>query len=354
MARARNLKPSFFKNEKLVARSFPARLLYEGLWCLADRRGVLKDKPQWIKMEIFPADAVDVDALLSELATLRPDEERPLVVRYELAGKKCVWIVGFDEHNRPHPKEHPNDLPDPPPLGSTPPAAPCAEVVASNGVDIQAGKKHGEPEKEPASCALSPFPLPPSPLPHTAAPQRPRSRKVAGELPPIPDKLRTPAFEEAWTRWQAHRKEIGAPLKPTMAAAQFAEFEAIGVTKSIARINYTIGRGWQGLRDPDPQKTFTPQPRMSTAQDVEAQRKKMQEFDRRQRDAEDRRSRLRLVHDKTPEERERIRQLVIAAAPPELKTMLSKADWQSHSESGRRLLDLMYGQVISDQLAEVA
>jgi hypothetical protein len=67
MARARNIKPSFFTNEELVELPFSTRLLFIGLWTLADREGRLEDRPKRIKMAIFPADNIDVDAALGEL-----------------------------------------------------------------------------------------------------------------------------------------------------------------------------------------------------------------------------------------------------------------------------------------------
>ena len=72
MARARNIKPAFFRNAELVELSFEARLFFIGLWTAADRDGRLEDRPKQIKMEIFPADSVDCDALLSDLAAITP------------------------------------------------------------------------------------------------------------------------------------------------------------------------------------------------------------------------------------------------------------------------------------------
>lgn len=65
--RARNIKPGIFKNEQLAACSIGARWLFPGLWCLADWCGRLEDRPLRIKMEIFPADSVEVGPLLDEL-----------------------------------------------------------------------------------------------------------------------------------------------------------------------------------------------------------------------------------------------------------------------------------------------
>ena len=41
MARARNIKPGFFRNADLAELTFEARLLFIGLWTLADSEGRL-------------------------------------------------------------------------------------------------------------------------------------------------------------------------------------------------------------------------------------------------------------------------------------------------------------------------
>ena len=46
MARARNIKPGFFRNADLVEMPIEARLLFIGLWTLADRSGRLEDRPR--------------------------------------------------------------------------------------------------------------------------------------------------------------------------------------------------------------------------------------------------------------------------------------------------------------------
>jgi hypothetical protein len=99
------------------------RLLFQGLWCYADKRGVLADKPKQIKMDVFPADDVDIEAGLCELA------ERGFIVRYEAAPYqsdrvpdgapyqsdrvRCILIPAFQKHQSPHPRETENGLPTP-------------------------------------------------------------------------------------------------------------------------------------------------------------------------------------------------------------------------------------------------
>jgi hypothetical protein len=108
MARQRTLHPDFFTDEKVVACSFPARLMFEGLWCVADREGRLEDKPLSLKMRLFPADAVDGAALIAELVAVG------LVVRYQTEGRSYLAIPNFQKRQHVHPKEVPSKLPPPP------------------------------------------------------------------------------------------------------------------------------------------------------------------------------------------------------------------------------------------------
>jgi hypothetical protein len=133
MARARTIKPGFFKNEDLAECSFEARLLFAGLWTLADRDGRLEYRPKRIKAELFPFDAVEIHDLAVEL------HGRKLLVMYEVAGTSYIEIPGFRKHQRPHPKEPRSELPQPP----------CVESTYDKAVE-----KHGEPCKETASCAF--------------------------------------------------------------------------------------------------------------------------------------------------------------------------------------------------------
>jgi len=50
MARTRSIKPSFFKNEFLAECEPMARLLFVGLWTLADRDGRLELRPRRIEL----------------------------------------------------------------------------------------------------------------------------------------------------------------------------------------------------------------------------------------------------------------------------------------------------------------
>ena len=111
--RARNIKPGFFKSDTLGACSPLARLLYQGLWCLADHEGRLRYRPLRLKAEILPYDDVDASTLLAELVAA--DSEEPLVIEYGGSGAepKYLWLPNFKTHQNPTSKERakPSALP---------------------------------------------------------------------------------------------------------------------------------------------------------------------------------------------------------------------------------------------------
>ena len=107
MARARNIKPGFFKNEQLVELPYEYRLLFAGLWTLADREGYLEDRPKRIKMEIFPGDDVSVEKGLDAL------EKKGLILRYTVDSAGYIHVCKFLEHQHPHHKEPPSTIPKP-------------------------------------------------------------------------------------------------------------------------------------------------------------------------------------------------------------------------------------------------
>ena len=108
MARCRNIKPGFFKNEDLAQCSHLARILFAALWCEADRDGRLEDRPLRLKAEWLPYDNADCDALLSELAF------HGFIIRYVVNGLKLIDIPTFVQHQNPHRDEKSRNYPPPP------------------------------------------------------------------------------------------------------------------------------------------------------------------------------------------------------------------------------------------------
>ena len=101
-------------NDQLAELPFEVRLLFIGLWTLADREGRLEDKPKKIKAQLFPYDNFDVSAALHKL------HECGFIYRYEtekdcLSDKKdsLIFICNFSKHQNPHKNEKESSLPPP-------------------------------------------------------------------------------------------------------------------------------------------------------------------------------------------------------------------------------------------------
>lgn len=126
MARARNIKPGFFKNEDLVELDFGTRLLFIGLWTIADREGLLEDRPKRIKMELFPGDDMNVDKALDQL------HKAGFILRYEVDGARYIEVSAFLKHQNPHHKEPPSKIPKP---GASPGLSPHGMTPKSQTSD---------------------------------------------------------------------------------------------------------------------------------------------------------------------------------------------------------------------------
>ena len=107
MARSRNIKPGFFLNDDLALVEPLGRILFAGLWCIADREGRLEDRPRRIKAEVLPYDDCDIDELLNQLV------KYGFIVRYEVDGEKYIQVINFSKHQNPHQNEKESEIPAP-------------------------------------------------------------------------------------------------------------------------------------------------------------------------------------------------------------------------------------------------
>jgi hypothetical protein len=118
MARIRTVKPEFFEDENLAKLSPHARLLFIGLFQLADKNGVLENRPAWIQSKVFPyesGEASDVSRLLPGLVLGR------YLVEYEVNGRAYLAVRNFSKHQRITGKEaKSNGLHPLPPSGDAP------------------------------------------------------------------------------------------------------------------------------------------------------------------------------------------------------------------------------------------
>jgi len=107
--RSRNIKPGFFKNELLAELPYETRLLFIGLWTMADREGRLEDRSKRIWVELFPYDGnLDVEAMLDQL------KAKGFISRYEVKGFRYIEVCNFIKHQDPHYREKASEIPPPP------------------------------------------------------------------------------------------------------------------------------------------------------------------------------------------------------------------------------------------------
>lgn len=178
MARARNIKPGLFTNDILAECEPLARILFTGLWTIADREGRLEDRPRRIKAEILPYDDVDCDNLLSQLA------EKGFIIRYLAGGDRFIQVTNFDKHQNPHQKEAASEIPAPDLTGAS---------------TVQEQEVHTE---NPAD-SLNLIPDTPIRIPDTPSPQ-PRKRDSSAK--PTGGGEADSRFQEFW---QAYPRKAG-------------------------------------------------------------------------------------------------------------------------------------------------
>lgn len=164
--RARSIKPGFFKNEDIAECSPFARLLFPGLWMLADREGKIEYRPKRIKAEVFPFDDVDVSALVGELET------HGMVKTYTVNGAAYLWIIKFLDHQRPHQNESESIIPN------------YISVDEGLATMVQSASPNGESTSLLIPSSLIPssrfldIPSTPSePREHTRKPKEPKAEK---------------------------------------------------------------------------------------------------------------------------------------------------------------------------------
>jgi hypothetical protein len=170
MARARNLKPSFFTNEQLADQSPLGRLLFAGLWTLADFKGDLEWKARTIKVQLLPFDECDIKQLAINL------DKSGLVRFYSVGDKVFVNIPNFEKHQNPHKneKEKGSEIP-----AFSDKARQLIDLITLTIIPEKSGVVPSKNGSHPASSSL-PLPDPLNLTPCTPA-------RTAGEL-----------FEELW------------------------------------------------------------------------------------------------------------------------------------------------------------
>jgi len=155
MARIRTIKPEFWTDEKVVQMSPWARLLFIGIWNFSDDEGRMEFSSVRLKLQILPADDVDIGDLCAELRRLA------LICTYSHKDKQYLQVINFDKHQRIDKRRT-----------SKYPAPICADLrrLAPNDHDGREGNGKGmeeekeyfrtEPETAPAQSSKTVFEFP--------------------------------------------------------------------------------------------------------------------------------------------------------------------------------------------------
>ena len=108
MARARNIKPSFFTNDELGDVNPLARLLFIGMWTIADFKGCFEYKPKRLKVQLLPYDDCDIEELVTDL------EKSGFISKYTVQGRQYIKALNFTKHQNPHKNERESgsEIPD--------------------------------------------------------------------------------------------------------------------------------------------------------------------------------------------------------------------------------------------------
>lgn len=244
MARARNIKPAFFLNDDLAEQNCAlGRLLFIGLWTLADYKGELEWRAGRIKAQILPYDECDIKLLAINL------DKSGFIRFYSDGDKILVNIPNFSKHQNPHKNEKAG--------GSEIPAY-CdsmRQVVDLTTLTINRDLSGLIPEQagtNPAdSLLLIPDSLNLDPSEEigtaNAPPQKPERAKAAKDL----DYSEWPGkpSEQIFKDWQTLRKDKKLRVTQTV-VDQFAVQLKLAATAGFTVddcLAFAIKKGWAGF-----------------------------------------------------------------------------------------------------------
>lgn len=137
MARIRSVKPEFWADEDLAAQtSRDARLLYIGLWNLADEHARLRGDPRFLKGQVFAYDddlsPADIEHLVGELVAAGK------VQRYRSGSSTYLFLPNLAKHQRLETSKVESRLPPPPDPSEPAPMATVGADLSARNPDLSA------------------------------------------------------------------------------------------------------------------------------------------------------------------------------------------------------------------------
>ena len=226
MARARNIKPGLFQNDLLGELCPLARLVFIGMWTIADFKGCIEFRPKMMKVQLLPYDDCDIEALVNSL------EQARFIRYYSVQGKRYIKIVNFEKHQNPHKNERDagSEIPD---------------IQKDNSIN-ELTEDGTKPELIGTAPADSGFPLPSSLITESTVliheVKEPTKICAAFALPDWID-------QEAWDLWLKTRKKKMIPEQMQAQVKKLATWRAAGLDYAKSLSDAAVA-GWQGLVEP--------------------------------------------------------------------------------------------------------
>lgn len=214
--RARNLKPGFFKNEMLAECDPLARILFSGLWLLADREGRLECRPKRIKAELLPYDNCNIITLLEQLRL------KQFIMVYMIDGVYYIEIPTFSQHQNCHIKEAESTIP-----------APCENDTCTVAVG-------------PLSSFLLPLTESPLPLSSKRSPRRPLTDAYFEKFwNAYPRKKSKGDAENAWAKIKPSESLTGTILSAVQRATTSEDWTKDGGKYIPYPATWLNRKGWE-------------------------------------------------------------------------------------------------------------
>ena len=233
MARARFIRPEFFTDEKVSDLPFGACLLFQGIWCHSDLRGVFKSAPRLLRGLIFPMrDGIETGTVGEWLGLI---EAQGMVDRFEAAGKSWGHVKHWNEHQSASPREVETWTKRPAPPGWVDPKAWDGYISGA----IKAGRIKNDPRtvlEQFRNFSPSPSPTPTPTMTMTMEPPPPPPSWSIGSLMARHPRIYIGKGEGP--QWQSVMDEFGqTPVEEGCA-------EIAGKLKTGQRILLSVLTGW--------------------------------------------------------------------------------------------------------------
>jgi hypothetical protein len=209
MARARNIKPAFFTNEQVSDNCPLGRLLFIGLWTMADYKGDLEWKEKTLKIQILPWDECSVKELAINL------DKSGLIRFYSDGVKTYINIPNFEKHQNPHKNERDK--------GSEIPVFTNEgrQLIDFKGLTINrdlSGLKRNDSHSDRADSLLL---IPDSPILNPDC-VKPESQQVAQVTPSAPPRKKASRLPDDW-RPDREYLEAAKLIKPDLTQEWFIQ-----------------------------------------------------------------------------------------------------------------------------------